>query len=227
MKKLLVTLSCLWPAMAAAQALNPADILKPLANDWPTYSGDYSGKRYSKLTQVNQSTVKNLTLAWTSRLASGPGGGGGGGRGGGRFGGGGAPTIIGGEGTADAGGQGGTNIKGSILEVNGILYVSTPDNAWAVDALDGRELWHYYWKTKGGTHIGNRGMGMWGNWLYLETPDDYLVSLDARTGKERWHKEISSFDSQYFSTMAPVVVGNHVLVGTGDDLDEPGFLQSL
>jgi alcohol dehydrogenase (cytochrome c) len=32
---------------------------------------------------------------------------------------------------------------------------------------------------------------------------------------------------EYFSTMAPIVVGNHVLVGTGNDLDAPGFLQSF
>ena len=51
--------------------------------------------------------------------------------------------------------------------------------------------------------------------LEVETPDDYLVSLDARTGKERWHKVIADFNQQYFSTMAPIVVGNHVLVGTG------------
>ncbi len=192
-----------------------------LVNDWPTYSGDYSGKRYSKLTQVNQSNVKNLTLAWTSRMTAGAGGGGG-------RGGGGAPTIVGGEGAVDASAGGGNaNIRASILEVNGILYLDTPDNAWAVDARDGRTLWHYVWKTKGGTHIGNRGLGMWGNWLYMETPDDYLVCLDARTGKERWHIEIANFSQQYFSTMAPVVVGNHILVGTGDDLDEPGYLQSV
>ena len=68
---------------------------------------------------------------------------------------------------------------------------------------------------------------MWHNYLYLETPDDYLVSLDAKTGKERWHKEIADFNQQYFSTTAPIVVGNHVLVGTGNDLDAPGFLQSF
>src|SRR5215472_11902763 len=229
MRKSLPTIAiCLWPALAAAQALNPTDLLKPLAGDWPTYSGDYSGKRYSHLTQINQTNVKNLTLAWTSRLTAGAGGAGGRG---GRFGGGAPPVIVGGEGTADAGAGGGgfgggTNIKGSILQVNGTLYVSTPDNAWAVDALDGRELWHYFWKTKGGTHIGNRGLGMWGNWLYMETPDDYLVCLEARTGKERWHKEIANFSQQYFSTMAPVVVGNHIIVGTGDDLDEPGYVQA-
>ena len=213
----------LMPALLAAQGLDPAQINKPLKDDWPTYNGDYSGRRYSALTQLNQSNVSHLTLAWTARVSGGSGSGGGGGRGG--FGGfGGMPTIIGGEGS-DTGATG-ANIRASILEVNGKLYLSTPDNAWAMDARDGRVLWHYFWKTKGGTHIGNRGLGMWHNWLYMETPDDYLVCLDATTGKERWHVEIADFNEQYFSTMAPIVVGNHILVGTGDDLDAPGFLQS-
>ena len=206
----------------AAQPLDPAVLTKPLGDSWPTYSGDYSGRRYSSLKQINQSNVKALTLAWTTRFTAGAGGAGGGGRGG--FGGGAVPLIIGGEGTADAGSN--TNIRASVLEVNGVLYLSTPDNAWAVDARDGHELWHYFWKTKGGTHIGNRGLAMWGNWLYLETPDDYLICLDAKTGKERWHKEIANFNQQYFSTMAPIVIGNHILTGTGNDLDEPGYVQA-
>ena len=219
----------LWSGMAIAQGLDPADILKPLSNDWPTYSGDYSGKRYSKLTQINQSNVKNLTLAWTARLTAGVGNTGGGRGGSGGSGGfGGPPTIIGGEAAeALAGFAGSTSIRASILEVDGILYLSVPDNAWALDARDGRTLWHYFWKTKGGTHIGNRGLGMWKTWLYMETPDDYLVCLDAKTGKEKWHVEIADFNEQYFSTMAPIVVGDHVIVGTGDDLDAPGFLQSF
>src|SRR5262249_22995408 len=130
-------------------------------------------------------------------------------------------------GTGEFAGGGTANVKGSILQVDGVLYVTSPDNVWAIDARDGRERWHYYWKTRGGTHIGNRGVGMWHNYLYFETPDDYLVSLDARTGKERWHKTIASFEQDYFSTMAPIVVGNHLLVGTGNDLDAPGFLQSF
>jgi alcohol dehydrogenase (cytochrome c) len=214
--------------------LDPASLLKPLGESWPTYSGDYTGRRYSSLTQINQATVKNLTLAWTARVTAGGGAGGGagaaagfGGGGGGRGGGAAAPIIVGGEGTGEFSAGAAANIKGAILEVDGILYLSAPDNAWAVDARDGREIWHYYWKTRGGTHIGNRGLGMWHTYLFMETPDDYLVSLDARTGKERWHKEISDFNQQYFSTMAPIVVGNHLLVGTGDDLDAPGFLQSL
>ena len=140
----------------------------------------------------------------------------------------GPPTIIGGEGTAESAAGGGVSAAAPTFappfsKWTAFSISPTPDNAWAVDARDGHELWHYFWKTKGGTHIGNRGLGMWGNWLYMETPDDYLVCLDAPTGKERWHKEIANFNQQYFSTMAPIVVGNHILVGTGNDLDEPGY----
>src|SRR4051812_49792793 len=48
-----------------------------------------------------------------------------------------------------------------------------------------------------------RSAALWHNFLYVETPDNYLVSLDARTGKERWNVEIASFNEQYFSTPAP------------------------
>ncbi len=217
------------PMVAMARqgkGLDPAQILKPLAESWPTYNGDYSGRRYSALKQINRDTVKSLTLAWVMALNEGPGGFGGG-RGGGRGGFGfGPPVIVGGEGTGDFAAGGGT-VKASALMVDGTIYISMPDNAWAIDARDARELWHYYWKTRGGTHIANRGLGMWNDYLYMETPDDYLVSLEAKTGKERWHKVIAPFEHQYFSTTAPVVVGNHVIVGTGNDLDAPGFLQSF
>jgi alcohol dehydrogenase (cytochrome c) len=202
------------PALAAAQSLDPSAILKPEGNSWPTYSGDYSGKRFSPLTQINQDNVKDLSLAWTTRLVATVRGATGA-----------PPTIVGGIGTVEA--PGAANIRASILQVDGILYLSTPDNAWAVDARDGREIWHYLWKTRGGTHIGNRGLGMWHDRVYMETPDDFLLCLSAKTGKEIWHKEIAPFALQYFSTMAPIVVGDHILVGTGDDLDEPGMLQSF
>lgn len=212
------------------QGLDPQTLLKPATDSWPSYSGDYTGRRYSPLAQINASNVKNLTLAWIARVPTGP-----------------TsslpgaspfaavqniPTTIGGEAkeTVEVGGpfgNGAGRVVGTILQVNGVLYMSAPDNAWAVDALDGHVLWHYFWRTRGGTHIGNRGMAMYHDWLYFETPDDYLVSLDSKTGKERWHKEISDFNEQYFSTAAPLLVGDHLLVGTGDDLDAPGFLQSF
>jgi alcohol dehydrogenase (cytochrome c) len=214
LKFLLTAFLGLAPCISHGQSLDPAELLKPHTDSWPTYSGDYSGQRYSPLTQINQSTVKNLSLAFVSRLQTGPQGPPGT-----------APVIVAGEGTAEF--NNAANIRGAILQIDGVLYVSTPDNAWALDARDGHEIWHYYWRTKGGTHIGNRGMAMWKSSVYMETPDNYLICLDAKTGKEKWHKEIASFALQYFSTMAPIVVGNHLIVGTGDDLDEPGYLQSM
>jgi alcohol dehydrogenase (cytochrome c) len=208
-------LFALLPIALGAQILDPVVLTKPATDAWPTYNGDYSGRRFSTLNQIDQSNVMHLTLGWVFRVRAGavPG------------------AIVGGEGPAPV--EGGppnpdlSTIKATPLMVNGILYFATPDNAWAVDARSGHELWHYFWKTKGGIHIGNRGVGMYGNWLFFETPDDYLVSLDARTGKERWHVEIADVKQEYFSTPAPIVVGNHVLVGTGgDSLDVPGFLES-
>src|SRR6476619_4911425 len=89
--------------------LDPATLLKPLGESWPTYSGDYTGRRYSTLTQINQTTIKNLGLAWLSRGfvqgsgASGRGAGGNGasGAGGGRGGGGETPMTVAGEGSGD------------------------------------------------------------------------------------------------------------------------------
>src|SRR5438270_5503650 len=220
--KLILLASVTLLAFGQGAGVRPEDLLKPLKDDWPTYNGDYSGKRFSALDQVNRSNVQHLTLAWSAEFTGGieehPEG-----RRPGRAPA--APTITGGEGPGDIGIQGGT-IKASVLAVDGTLYFTMPDNAWAVDARDGHTLWHYFWKTKGGTHIGNRGLAIWNDYLYMETPDDYLVSLEAKTGKERWHKVIADVAQGYFSTPAPIVIGNHVLAGTGNDIDSAGFLKS-
>jgi len=226
------------PATAGAGAqggLEPTSLLKPLGdNGWPTYCGDYTCKRYSSLDLVNQSNVGNLSLAWVSaglESGSGPTGTGapaGGRRGGFGFGGGGGtPTIVGGFGTGELNSGGPARFAGSVLEVNGTLYLSAPDNAWAVDAHDGTVLWHFYWKTRGGTHTGNRGMAMWHNNLYFEVADDNLICLDAATGKEKWSVPSASFAGQYFSDSAPLVFGDHLIVGAGNDENAPGFLQSV
>jgi alcohol dehydrogenase (cytochrome c) len=206
----------LLPFALRADGLDPALLSKPPVEAWPTHHGDYSGRRYSTLREINTRTVKNLTLAWVYRANTSQGN-----------------AIIGGEGPetpAPGGGMaafGGLSIKSTPLLVNGVLYFSAPDHVWAVDARTGREIWHYFWRTRGGIHIGNRGVGMYGNWLYFLTPDNYFVSLDATTGKERWHHEIASIKREYFSTAAPIIVRNHVILGVGgDSLDVPGYLES-
>jgi len=46
------------------QGADEQTLLHPPANSWPIYHGDYSGRRYSALTQITPENVKNLTLAW-------------------------------------------------------------------------------------------------------------------------------------------------------------------
>jgi len=195
----------------------PAEsIVHPAVGSWPTYSGDYTGRRYSSLSQINQSNVRNLTLAWTMRLEPGTG----------------SPqkylVKIGGEGKDDHLATAPAEVRGSILQVGAVLYLTTPDNVWSVDARSGEILWNFRWKSRGGWHLfGSRGPAMLNTSIYFETPDDYLVSVDARTGDERWHVQIASVEEQYFASVAPVVVGGHVLVGTGNTLNAPGFLESF
>jgi len=176
--------------LASAQALDPGALLKPATDTWPTYNGDYSGRRFSTLDQINAGNIHSLTLAWVFRTHS-------------------------------------TTIKSTPLEVNGILYFSVPDNVWAVDARYGRTIWHYERKSEG-DHIGHRGLAMYKNWLYFTTPDAHLVCLDAKDGTVRWIVELADPKLAYFSTMAPLVVRDHVIVGvSGDVTDVPGFLESI
>lgn len=177
-------------------------LTQALSKSWPTYNGDYSGRRFSELRQINASNVSSLSFAWIWRSDYN------------------APSA-GGAVLED------TTMKATPLMVDGVLYFSEPDNAWAVDARTGRQLWHYHYPPNQGFHIASRGMAKYGDWLYFETPDDYLVSLDARTGKERWRVEMADVALDYYATMAPVIVKDHVIVSVGGDtLDNPCFLEA-
>lgn len=214
-------------------ALNSADLLKPLADNWTSYSGDYSGRRYSLLKDVTVNNVKDLSLKWTNTgitTGCGPTGTGGGqGAAGGAFGRGGetAPIIVGGLGDGNTNRCGPARLEGGILEVNGVIYASTPNNVFAIDGHSGQLLWHYYWKVRPGHGLQNRGVGMWHDYVYFEEQDDWLVCLDSKTGKEVWKKEIASLAENYWLSNAPMIMGNHVIVGVSNNLDMPAFLKAL
>src|ERR1700693_1411243 len=86
-------------------------LVHPPPDSWPTYHGDYSGRRYSTLDQINKSNVKTLTLTWVYTANGATAGG-----------------IMGGE--AKPGdpvvlnGGGGLTFKDSPLLVNGVLYIT-------------------------------------------------------------------------------------------------------
>ena len=120
------------------------------------------------------------------------------------------------------------SIKSSPLLVDGILYFTVPDNIWAVDARSGHMLWHYNHPTTQGDHIGQRGVAMYKGWLYFVTPDCHLISLNAKDGTVRWTKDIADVNVGYWTTMAPLVVRDHVIVGVSGDFDNlSGYLRSF
>jgi alcohol dehydrogenase (cytochrome c) len=229
------------PAPAATGGLDTARIGMPLSDEWTSYSGDLTGKRYSSLKLVNTTNVKNLSLKWVTALTQGCGptgtgiaggagagpAGGGGGRGRGGAAGPTYPIVVGGLGNGDANTCGAARIGGGIIFTDGKLYAASPNNVFALDARDGQTLWHHYWKTRGGTTTGTRGPSVFGNMVYFSQHDDWVVALDTANGKEVWRHEVAPFDQQYFTSNAPMPVNGHLLVGTGNDLDAPAFLKSL
>src|SRR5579863_7149454 len=184
----------------ATVSVDPRSIGKAPVTSWPTFNGDYSGARYSTLTQIDPGNVGQLEMRWVYRIT-------------------------------DVGAQRGAPlpiIKCTPLLVNGVLYLTIPDHLWALDARTGKELWHYDWVDHGGHLIGQRGVGIWKTTVYFQTPDNWLIALDANTGHELWRRHYADAREQYFSTSAPLIIKNHVMVGVGGDaMDMPGFLDSF
>lgn len=169
-----------------------------ITDSWPTYNGDTSGRRYSELKQVDAKNVDQLAPAWTYRVD-----------------------------VHDLRGQPTVEIKSTPLMVNGVLYFTIPDHVWAIDARTGEQIWHFSWVDHGGHLVGQRGVGIAGNRVFFLAPDGWFLALDAHNGKELWRVQVADPKLQYFTTMAPLVIRNHVIVGVGGDaMDVPGYLES-
>jgi alcohol dehydrogenase (cytochrome c) len=191
-KRLSFALTAACIAVAAAQNAGPETLRNPPADAWPTYHGDYSGQRHSKLTEITPENVQDLKQVW-------------------RF-------------------QTGQNqaIKASPILVDGVLFLTTPDNLWAIDARTGQERWHYQHPMNDAFHIGHRGAAIYRGTVYLTTPDCHLIAFNAADGKIKWDVVIADSNKGYWSSNAPLVVGNHVLVGVSGDFDNvPGQLKSV
>ena len=189
---LFVTPAVFLPLSGRAQGLDPAALLNPPPDSWPSYHGDYSGRRHSALTQITQQNVQQLALSWAFQTGQ-------------------------------------TNeLKCTPLLVNGVLYLTVPDNVWAVDARSGHQLWHYTYPSNKGFHIGQRGVAMWKDWLYFLAPDDHLICLNAKDGKVRWNIVVADSKKGYWTTMSPLVIRDHLIIGVSGDFDNlQGLLRSI
>ena len=95
----------------------------------------------------------------------------------------------------------------SPIVVDGILYVSGPNAAGALDGRTGRLLWTWKRPIPSDYHsIGfghsNRGPAVLDDKLFVATLDGYLVALDLKSGIERWSSKVLDYKTGYSMTMA-------------------------
>ena len=119
------------------------------------------------------------------------------------------------------------------IVVDGVMYITTSYNhVYAVDAVTGKQLWHYKHKMGPVTTYccgpNNRGVAIMGDRVFMGTLDARLVALDAKTGKLIWNNEIADPELGYSETMAPVAVNGRILIGTnGGEYGIRGFVKSF
>ena len=185
-------------------------ILYPKPGDWLTYNGNLSGNRFSPLTQINTTNVGQLRLKWIFTVPLWK-----------QF----LPDTA----------YFKENMKYFGLEVtplaaDGIMYVTGPHQAFALDAATGREIWSYSRPRSriltGDAALGtNRGMAILGDKAFMVTDDAHLIALNRTTGKLVWEVIMPDEPMHYGSTVAPLVVKDMVIAGvSGGDWGIRGFI---
>ncbi len=164
---------------ALARILSAQAAAKDNPADWPMYTRDLAGSRYSPLTQIDTGNVSRLAPAWTYRLrtpgpapAAGDGGapedGGAGGRGG----------------RGGGGAGGGGNPEATPIVVNGRMYLPAGNRILALDPETGKESWN----SPLDTNTTARGVAYWPGDRdnpprIIFTAGSFLIALNANTGK--------------------------------------------
>jgi len=202
-------------APAAAEAPQPGDIdfsriLHPAPGDWLSYNGKLDGNRYSELTEINTANVRHLTVKWTFSIPLWrellPD----------------TPYFI--ENMQYFG------LETTPLVADGVMYVTGPHQALALDALTGREIWAYRRPRTpglvGDASLGtNRGVAILGDKVFVVTDNAHLLALNRTTGRLVWEAVMPDEAQHYGSTVAPLVVKDLVIAGvSGGDWGIRGFL---
>jgi len=172
-------------------------LVQPAAANWISYNGDYSGRRYSSLSEINHESLPQLRAEWVFHARN-------------------------------------TNrLENTPVVVNGMMFVTAANDAFALDARTGREVWHHSRPVSEGLiddasqHV-TRGVAVWHDRVYMETDNAHLLCLDARSGNQIWDIAYADWNKNYGATSAPLVVKDKVFVGTsGGDDGVRGFLAAF
>ncbi|MEZ5356752.1 MAG: PQQ-dependent dehydrogenase, methanol/ethanol family [Bryobacteraceae bacterium] len=120
----------------------------------------------------------------------------------------------------------------SPIVADGVMYITAPNKASALDLRTGRTLWQWErpipsdYQSIGFGRV-NRGPAILDDRLYVATLDCYLVALDIRTGQQRWASRVEDYKPGYSMTLAPLAIKGKVLVGvSGGEAGIRGFVDA-
>ena len=113
------------------------------------------------------------------------------------------------------------------------MYVSAPNEVYALDARTGKQIWQYRRPRTPGV-IGdagaslNRGVAVHGDRLFMVTDDAHLIALHRGYGQVLWDVVMADYRKHYGATSAPLVVGDRVVSGvSGGDEGIRGFVAAF
>ena len=123
-----------------------------------------------------------------------------------------------------------TQVENTPVVVDGIMYVSSANEVYALDAGSGRQIWRYRRPRTAGlagnAAIGfNRGVAISGDRVFMLTDNAHMIAIGRFNGDLLWETEMADWHQNYNGTSAPLAVGNLVISGTaGGDEGVRGFV---
>jgi len=169
------------------------------SDNWRMVGRDYMSTRFSPLNQISTKTVKRLVPKWTFSFG-----------------------VLDAQNTTP-------------LIHNGVMYVTASHGrTFAVNAKTGSMIWQYNHPLAEDAgklmccDIGNRGAALYGDKVFVSTPDAHVVALDMKTGKPVWDVALGDYKNAYSMTVAPLIAKGKVIVGlSGAEYPTRLFIEAL
>jgi alcohol dehydrogenase (cytochrome c) len=122
-----------------------------------------------------------------------------------------------------------TRSQATPVVVGGIMYIAAHNECIALDAGTGRMIWRYQRPhTPAAVNDVNRGVGVAGDRVFMETDDAHVIALDRHTGELLWDTTLDDWRKNYSATSAPLPVGDLLIAGvTGGEHGANGFVAAL
>ena len=177
-------------ADAPTRKVDEATLLKPADGDWVSYGRDYAEAHHSPLTQINQSNVSRLGLAFA--------------------------VEVGSDGKLETtplvfnGVLYGTSTWSQVYAID----LRTNKVKWQWDPALVRGGFEGMGPRACCGPV-NRGAALYDGKVYVGLLDGRLVALDAETGKPVWSVQTTPPNTDYTITGAPRIVKGKVVIGQG------------